>query len=240
MLGRVDDIVLGYVIRRLRHRAGMTQAEVAAAAGTSDATISRIERGHLAGSTLGALRRIGATLELRLDVRPRWRGGELDRLLDAEHASLGEAVAAAVGRRGWAIRPEASFSIYGEHGSVDLLAFHPGHRALLVVELKTQVTDLQDTLTTLDRKRRLATRIGADLGWRADSVSSWLVILETRTNRRRVADHRTLLRSAFPADGRRMRRWLGDPDDAIRALSLWPIRQPRRSWPSVSESRPGT
>lgn len=200
----MDDGAVGLVIRRLRHRAGLTQAALASRARVSDGTISRIERGHVGSTTLDTMRRIGSTLEVRLDLRLRWRGGELDRLLDRGHARLGEAVAAAISRRGgWAVRPEVSFSISGERGSIDLLAYQAARRALLVIELKTQLINLQDMLSTPDRKRRLGRRVGAELGWHADSVSTWLVILASRTNRRRVSEHRTLLRGALPTDGGR-------------------------------------
>ena len=54
----------------------------------------------------------------------------------------------------WIARPEVSFSIYGERGVIDLLAWHAATRSLLVVELKTELIDLQDLVSVLDRKRR--------------------------------------------------------------------------------------
>src|SRR5205823_6593058 len=37
----------------------------------------------------------------------------------------------------------------------------------------------------------------------------------------RVTAHEVLLRSAYPADGRRMRAWLRNPVGAIAGLSFW-------------------
>ena len=37
---------------------------------------------------------------------------------------------------GWEVVPEATFNEFGERGSIDILAFHPKHGALLVVEVK--------------------------------------------------------------------------------------------------------
>ena len=60
----------------------------------------------------------------------------------------------------------------------------------------------------MDRRRRLADRIGAERGWRPARVGTWVILADTRTNRRHVARHRRLLRRAFPANGHAMRSWL--------------------------------
>ncbi len=62
-------------------------------------------------------------------------------------------------------RPEVSFAVYGERGVIDILAWHPGERALLVIELKTEIVDIQDLIGTVDRKRRLARVVARDRGW---------------------------------------------------------------------------
>jgi hypothetical protein len=79
----------------------------------------------------------------------------------------------------------------------------------------------------MDRRCRLAPGIARDRGWQATSVSAWVVILASSTSKRRVSDHATMLRSAFPDDGRRMRAWLRRPVRPVRCLSSWTIRQPR-------------
>lgn len=114
-----------------------------------------------------------------------------------------------------------SFSVYGERGVIDILAWHPGRRALLVIELKTDIVDVNDLMGSVDRKRRLAARIARDRGWDPATVSCWVVVAESSTNRRRVEAHAAVLRAAFPVDGRRMRHWLGEPAGAVAALSFW-------------------
>jgi hypothetical protein len=103
---------------------------------------------------------------------------------------------------GWIVAAEISFAIYGERGIVDLLAWHESTSSLVVIELKTAIVDVDELIGTLDRKRRLAAQIAASRGWAARSVSAWLIVGDSSTNRRRVADHRTLLTSALPRDGR--------------------------------------
>ena len=55
-------------------------------------------------------------------------------------------------REGWIVEAEFTFNDYGDRGSVDLLAWQPGRRALLIVEVKTSLTDLQAMLMSLSRK----------------------------------------------------------------------------------------
>ena len=173
--------------------------------------------------------RVAAVLEIRLDIVPRWRGGELDRLLNAGHSAMHEAVARRLtDTPGWQFTPEASFSVYGERGVIDVLAWHEAHRMLLIIELKTAIVDVQDLLASMDRRQRLARRIGAERGWATDraTVSSWVVVADTRTNRARLAAHATVLRTAFPDDGRTVRGWLADPRSRLAALSFLQIVHP--------------
>ena len=190
--------------------------------------ISRAERGHLGTLTLETTRRICAALEVRVELAPRWRAGELDRLLNTRHSAFHEAMARHLSTLpDWVAEPEVSFSIYGERGVIDILAYHPGRRALLLIELKTEVVDVQELVSTMDRRRRLARSIAAERGWPVDTVSVWVAIAEGSTNRARVAAHRTFLASAFPAGGRAMRSWLRDPSGEIRCLSFFQYALPR-------------
>lgn len=121
---------------------------------------------------------------------------------------------------GWLIAPEVTYSIYGERGVIDVVAWHAASRTLLVVELKTLLVDVNDLMGSMDRRRRLATRIARDRGWFPIAVGAWVAIADTSTNHRRLADHATVLRIAFPGDGRTLRGWLRRPTGPIAALSF--------------------
>lgn len=218
---KMSDQRLGAAFRALRVRRGLRQADVAALARASRSTVSRIERGHLDAVSLDRVRAVGAVLDLRVDLVGRWRGGELDRLLNARHSALHEAAAGLFAKYPeWVLAPEASFSIYGERGVIDLLGWHPPSRSLLVVELKSELVDVQELVGTLDRKRRLAPRIAAERDWSSSQVSAWVIVGESRTNRRHVAQHAMLLRTAFPANGHALGAWLRTPGTAISGLSM--------------------
>ena len=155
----MDEVALGRVFRRVRLRLGWRQLDVADEAGVSPSTVSLIERGQLGHVTVGTLRRVGAVLQIEIRLELRWRGGELFRLLAEGHAAMAETVTRRLVELGWEVRPEVSFSHFGERGVVDLVAWHGASRSLLLVELKTELVDLGDLLATMDRRRRLATVI---------------------------------------------------------------------------------
>jgi len=213
----------------VRLRRGWRQDDLAAVAHVSRAQIGRIEHGHVDALQLGTLRHVCAALEIRVDLVPRWRGADLDRMLSSRHAMLAESVIQALRRDSpdWQVFPEVSFSIWGERGVIDLLAWHPGRRALLVIELKTELVDVGETLGTMDRKQRLAAQVAAERGWEASIVSGWIILAAGRTNERRLAAFRSTLRAAYPADARQMRAWLKDPRGSIAALSIWHEAAPR-------------
>jgi transcriptional regulator with XRE-family HTH domain len=215
----VDDLTFGLGLRRVRLRRNERQADVAVRARVAPSTYSEIERGELDGVTLRTLRRVCGALEVRLDLVPRWRGGDLDRLIHGRHAAMGSILAERLRGQGWDVAPEVSFNVYGERGIIDLLAWHPVGRALLVIELKTELVDPNELLGSMDRRLRLARRIAGDRGWAdAATVSAWIVVAESRMNRRHVSAVRPLLRASFPEDGRAARRWRHQPDRRQFAL----------------------
>ena len=242
----MDDRRIGSVFRRLRLRRGWTQAEVARRARISDASYSEIERGHIDRMGIGRLRQVAEALEVQLSFEPRWRGASLDRLLSARHSAMTERVAKLLVEAGWDVKPEVSFSHFGERGVVDLVARHPPSAALLLVELKTDIVDVNDLLATMNRRHRLARVIADSCGWHYRSVSQWIVALQSRTNQRRLADHRTAIRAAFPVDGRAVRGWIEHPRGPIAAFwfltdpdarSAWRVSVPtRRARPCISPS----
>jgi transcriptional regulator with XRE-family HTH domain len=231
----MNDMRVGAVLRAARIRRRWRQEDVARRAGLSRGFVSLAERGHLDRVSLGTLRRLAQTLDVRIDVYARWRGGEVDRLINSRHSALHESVAMMFAQLPpWTQRPEVSFSIYGERGIIDILAFHEPSRCLLVIELKSDIVDVQDLVGSVDRKGRLAPSIATDRGWRPISVSRWVIVANDKTNQRRIADHRTMLRAAFPQDGRTMRAWLRNPSGSVSAMSMWTTATPRSPSPTRS------
>jgi hypothetical protein len=105
---------------------------------------------------------------------------------------------------------------------IDIVAWHPASRTVLVIELKTRIVDVSDLMATMDVRRRLALRIARDRGWEPVAIGLWVVVAPSRTNSRVLAEHATILRAKFPADGRVMRRWVAKPSGDVAALSFMP------------------
>lgn len=223
MIRRVDDRRVGLIVRMLRRRRGWRQLDLAARSDCSQSFVSQLERGHLDRVTLVDLRRVLGALDARGLLEVRWRGGEVDRLLDEDHAAMAGEIVASLTAFGWSTAVEVTYARHGERGSIDVLAFRPDSRTLLVVELKTELISLEETLRRLDQKVRLGPSIAAErLGWTATSASRLLVLPESTTTRRRLATHAAVLQSALPTRGVELRRWLKSPDGGCAAIGLLP------------------
>jgi transcriptional regulator with XRE-family HTH domain len=220
---RVDAVRLGLAIRALRRRRGWTQHQLGAQSAISQQVISRIERGQAAASTLATLERLTGALGARLEIRTLWQGEHLDRLLDQRHAGLVEAVGRHLVAAGWTTEVEVTFSINGERGSIDLLAFHPAWDHLLVVEVKSVVPDIQAMLAGLDRKHRLGPVIARERRLRLRMTSRLLVLPADRTAWRRVASHYSTFEAALPMRTREVRRWIMQPDRPAAGLLFVPV-----------------
>jgi transcriptional regulator with XRE-family HTH domain len=223
----MDDQRLGSLLRVLRIRRGLRQIDVAVLAGVSDQTISRIERGRLEDTHLAILRRVARALEARVDIGIWTRSGEVERLASQRHAELVEAVANALVESGWIARPEVSFSIAGERGLIDILAWHAPARTLLVIEVKTEIVDIGEAIGTLDRKRRLAPEIASRLGWMPIACSTALIVDDTTTNHRRIREHGATFRGVLPDGGLRVRSFIRRPTSTgvVAGVAFWSIRR---------------
>jgi hypothetical protein len=179
--------------------------------------------------SLRVIRSVGRVLEVRVELAPWSRHGDLARFATADHAALVEIIIRELVALGWEARAEVSFSEYGERGFVDILAWHASTRTLLVIEVKTRIVDVGETAGVLDRKRRLAPRIAAGLGWDAGHIANALIVRAGRTNERRVGDLRATLAGSLPSGTRAFRAWLRHPKGVIGAVAFWPVAIPPNS-----------
>jgi transcriptional regulator with XRE-family HTH domain len=224
----MDELRIGRVVRALRHRLRVRQVDVGDRARVSQGVVSLIERGHLDRVSMPALRDVLRAVDAELVLIVRWRGGELDRLLDEQHAWLGGRVTDIMTLNGWTVVPEVTYSIFGERGSIDLVAWHAASRTLLVIELKSELTSIEETLRRHDAKVRLAAGIvGERFGWAPTRVGRLLVLPDSSTNRRRVDRHSMLLHRAYPTRNIGVRQLIKVPGRAKALDGLWFVSDTR-------------
>jgi hypothetical protein len=174
---------------------------------------------------MSKLKRLAATLDADVYISIRWRGGEIDRLMDEGHAAVVGWVIATLSSLGWEARPEVSYAVWRESGSIDVLAWHAPTRTLLVVEVKTELTSLEETLRKHDAKQRLASEIAADrFGWTQPRLVSRLLVLPDSTSTRRAVErHGAVLGSTYRLRADEARAWLKSPAEQSSLLLFAPL-----------------
>lgn len=177
-------------------------------------------------NSLAMLDRHASALDLRLDLRLVGRSGQVVRMADEEHAAIVESIAEWLRQSGFQVEVEASFSEWGERGRIDLLAYDPHTRTVVIVEVKTLLLDLQELLGSLDVRERLIEAIARRRGWRIERRVTMLAVAASAANRSVVRSHSALFQ---PLTVRR----LGQPGFAAAGrILVWitPQRTARRTW----------
>ena len=195
-------------LRAIRRRKGWSQRRLAAQLNISQSELSRRERASLEDCSVAEVERWGIALGAHVSVDVR-TGGERP-LKDERHARLQVCLVGLLTRHGWTVLVEHSFNQYGARGRIDVLAHHPIAHALVVVEIKTRLVDVGDILGRLDVKRRVAPILAREPSWPVSAVVPMLLILEQRTNRRRVADHAPVF-ERYPMRAQPATAWLRRP-----------------------------
>jgi hypothetical protein len=231
----VDDVKAGRLIRAVRVRLALRQVDVAAIASVHQRVIWLIENGRLAEVSVKRFRRVCSALSVEYGLELRWRGGLGDRLIDTGHAAIVEQVIGALRDAGWEVVPEFSFNVYGDRGSVDILAWHGPSRTLLIIEVKTRLTGLQATLHALSRKVRVVPSDAAGrLGWKRAALGTVIVAAATHGNRSVVERHQATFEAALPARTASIKRWLRKPDGDLSGIWFVPLTRGTRAADAVS------
>jgi hypothetical protein len=182
--------------------------------------------------SIGSLRRIAAALGARLDVQLGWRGASLDRLVDERHAHIVGATIDRFARPAWEVVPEASYSRYGERGSIDVLGINRNAGTIIVVEVKTEIGSVEATIRKHDEKVRIAAAIAIErFGVRPRHVAKLLVLPADSTPRRQIARHAIVFDQAYPLRGAAVSAWLRNPSGPMAGLiflSVTHLASPRR------------
>ncbi len=209
-------IELAEIVRDARGLVGWTQRELAARANTSQTAICRIERAR--SDTLDTLvvERVLAALGIRTALQLDARHLEdRRRQRDGVHARITGYIARRLDRAGWQVASEVWVGDGAPRGWIDLLAFRPVDRALLVEETKTDIPDMGGLQRSCAFYEREATAAARRLGWNAARVVVLVVALDSEVVHRRLADARDLVTRAFPGPVGATASWLADPARAV-------------------------
>jgi transcriptional regulator with XRE-family HTH domain len=214
----------GALVSAERARRRWTLDDLSLRSGLSRSGIHGIEAGR-AGSIL-AYARLASALGLRfgpllspMDARrPRWQSA------DAVHAAMGEVEARRLRIDGRVVRLDEPFQHFHFAGRADLVACDLGRRALLHIENKTQVPDVQELAGSFNVKREylgraMAERAGIDGGWGSEThVLALLWSAEVlHVIRRRRASFEAI--APDPPDPL-IEWWAGQPPEAGRHASV--------------------
>ena len=210
---------MGQAVRERRLTLGLTQAQVANAAGVSQTWVSKAERGRaasgsvetwaaLVAATGGQL--VGFVEDVPGTPRPR----------DQEHLLGQELVIRESAAGSWSAEPERALRSDASQGwrYVDVLLRRRSARELAVVEIWNRLEDVGDGLRGLATK---VERVRAEYpGW---GVSGLLVARRTKRNREIVARLPAVFGSALPASSDAWLRALRSPDSPMPQASglLW-------------------
>lgn len=170
-------ITFARLVRETRIALDITQEELAAAVGVTRGYVATIERDR-ANPSLAMADRFAAALGIQLDLafrKPVVLRSHDQR--DVVHASCSGYLGRRLRSLGWETASEVEIVHGRSHGWIDLLAFDPRTRTLLIVEIKTRIDDLGGIERQLTWYERVAYESAIRLGWSARHTSSWLVAL---------------------------------------------------------------
>ena len=203
---------IGELVRDARLLIGWTQDDLADRSRSSQAAISRLENGLASTLDVLLVERTLDALGMQAEVRVEGRHlGDRRRQCEPVHARMNGFLGGQVARRGFLPALEVEVGAGSVRGWIDLIAYRPADRALIVDETKGDLPDVgafQRSLAFYEREARAAAN---RLGWSPTRVVVLAAMLDSATMARRIADNGELLRRAFPSLVERLLDWIDDP-----------------------------
>ncbi len=231
-------------VRSVRIDRRWTQRRLSRASGCHQSVIARVERATMPDLSLRTagrvLRALGVEPELRL-VAPRI---EESPVRDRAHARCVATVARRLARAGYLVATEVEVGSGRWRGFIDVLAFHPAQRLLLVCEVKTEFRDVGAVDRQLSSYVDASWAPAAAMEWRPRGATGVLLFLATSETDRRIQEHRVYLERAFPLRARTLADLILGvnttmPVRGARGLALIDPASRRRAWllPAVVDGR---
>lgn len=226
--------VLGAAVFDLRKVIGWTQEELGARVGMSQSEVSRVEHGRLVDLSFESAERLltamGARIVISVDAPFL---GDRKRQREPAHARCSAHVSSRLRRAGWEVATEVEIGGDRSRGWIDVLAYHPGTRLLLVIEIKTEIRDLGAIERALNWYEREAMIAARRFGWQPRGRLGCLLLLATDANEARAAANREPLLVGFPVRARDLAGAIdrtGGSKDGGRALAMIDPVSRRAAW----------
>ena len=218
---------LGRAVRDARKRRRLTQKQLGAKVGLSQASISRIERGKGGGLTLDGWQRIALALGIQLLVT--LQRDPQQEPTDAGHLGMQELVLRLGRRNGYPRMVELKTRSAEPRRSIDVALAADQRKTLLVVECWNTFGDIGASIRSSNRKREEAGEYAAGR-WGSEGRAALVwVVRATASNRKLVSKYPELFAAAFPGSSR---AWMA----ALRA-GAEPPEEPGLVWASVDGQR---
>jgi transcriptional regulator with XRE-family HTH domain len=218
---------LGRSVREARIRRRLTQKQLGAKVGLSQASISRVEQGEGGGLTLDGWQRIALALGIHLQVT--LQRDPQQEPTDAGHLGIQE-LALRLGRRnGYPRVVELRTRATDSRHSIDVALAADARHALLVVECWNTFGDVGASIRSSNHKRAEADEYAAGRwGTEGRAALVW-VVRATASNRKLIAKYPELFAAAFPGSSR---GWV-----AALTNGADPPKEPGLVWASVDGQR---
>lgn len=224
---------IGSAVKVTRQAIGWTERELAGRLGTSQGAVQRLERGSQAHLNVSLATAALETLGIRVTIDANAIGlSDRREQRDVVHTRCCGYVARQLRMRGWEVRVEVEIGEGRTRGWIDVLAFRQSDRALLVLEIKTELNDIGRLLRSLGWYARSSRAAAQSIGWRPRLVVPALIALATVEVDSRLLADVDLVRSALPDTADRLAAWIDDagaetPKPAVALVD--PISR-RRAW----------
>jgi hypothetical protein len=184
-------------------------------------------------------RALGATLVLGFEAPVLIGGG---RQRDAAHARCVAYVARRLEAAGWLVAREVEIADIERPGWIDLLAFDPDTRTLLVIEVKTLLADVGRLERQLGWYERWAADAARRLGWRLAHLGVYAFLLATAVNDGLIRDNALSCKQRFPVRWRDIAGVVGRrsvPSRAGWGIAMIDPRSKAGTWcrPTVLDGR---
>jgi transcriptional regulator with XRE-family HTH domain len=225
-------VAIGAAIRDSRIESGWSQRELAARLDVPQSSVVRLEAGRRRYADLDLASAAFGVLGIRLSFDRASLGLATRReQRDLLHAACCAYVSRRLRTDGWLTSSEVEIGSGRSRGWIDILAVREAERAVVVVEVKTEIHDLGAIQRTMAWYERAAWSAARARGLRPLTVSRVLLLLDSVENDARIRSNAGPLSAMFPMRGSAVRDWLLAPGDhPAGGLALIDPRSRRRAW----------